>query len=283
MLTVRRTGRALPWGVLALLLSACSGNAPTRSEGPPPPSTTCQGLPPDTLSGIPAGFYAGTAGLCGTALRDALHALVRGHRVLGYTFARDSLYAFVDRGNMAVIVDVYAGRTATGVTTRATAAANGFNTEHAWPRSRGAEQDPALSDLHHLFTSDSLSNITRSNYPYGRVSGTVLWTSGPAGGTDVSRLGYDASGRIVFEPRPSRRGDLARALYYFYVRYNGQRTSSWSLANFSQEAELLALWSQQDPVDEYERARNRNVQRAQGNRNPFVDYPAFITRLGTVP
>lgn len=276
--TRRAAVPGLSAALVAILLGACGGESPT-SIAPPPPSLACQGAPPDTLDGLPAAFYGGTQGRCGASLQAALHALVRTQRVLGYTFARDSLYAFVDRGNRAVIVDVYAGRTATGVTTRATAAAAGFNTEHTWPRSRGAEQDPALSDLHHLFTSDSLSNSTRSNFPYGLVSGAVLWTSGPASGGEQSRMGYDAVGRLVFEPRPSRRGDLARALYYFYVRYDDQRTSSYSLTNFNQERELLALWSAEDPVDEYERARNRAVQRAQGNRNPFVDYPAFVTRL----
>lgn len=267
----------------AAVVAACGRGTTEVAPAPPPPAASCSGLPPDTLSGLPAGFYASTQGLCGRALILALHALVRAQRVLGYTSARDSLYAFVDRGNRPAIVDIYTGRVATGVTSRASAAAAGFNTEHSWPRSRGAEEDPALSDLHHLWTSDEAANGSRSNYPYGLVSGTVLWTSSVAGVPESSRLGYNSSNQLVFEPRPSRRGDIARALLYFYVRYDPQRTPSFSTANFSREIDYLKLWAKEDPVDEYERARNLAVQRAQGTRNPFIDYPAFVDRLGDIP
>jgi endonuclease I len=202
--------------------------------------------------------------------------------VLGYTAARDSLYANVDDpDNDDVIEDVYVGRAAARVNSRATAAAANLNTEHAWPQSRGADQDPAMSDLHHLFTSDETANTRRSNNPFGTVSGTVVWSGGT--GTDVSRLGYNGLGELVFEPRPSRRGDIARALLYFYVRYRATPTASFTLANFNREEATLLRWAQEDPPSDFERRRNDLVHRAQGNRNPFVDWPEFVTAIGDFP
>lgn len=268
-------------GALLLLAAACSGGGSTVGPTPPPPGN-CTTAPPAVANG----YYEAARNRCGAALLTAVHEIVRGQRILGYTLARDSLYAFVDRGNLSAIVDLYTGRSVPGVTTRATAAANQINTEHIWPRSRGAENDPALSDLHHLFSSDEAANSQRSNFPFGAVRGTVLWTSSnPPSPGDVSRVGYanGNSGQIVFEPRPSKRGDIARALLYFYTRYNAQRTTGYSLANFAFERDLIIAWAREDAPDAYERARNDAVQRAQGNRNPYVDWPELLTLIPDFP
>jgi deoxyribonuclease I len=279
-----RIARQRSWLALALAaLSACGGGSSNDgiTPPPPPPPPTCNTAVPanGSITGLPNNYYVSATGKCGANLVAALHQVVKNHRVLGYTFARDSLYAFVDRGNMAEIVDVYAGKVATGVVSRATAAQFGFNTEHAWPRSRGAENDPALSDLNHLFTSDETANTNRNNHPFGVVTGQVSWSTTPVNG-EQSKLGFDATGAIVFEPRASRRGDLARALFYFYVRYKPQPPSGFSLQNFTKERELLLAWHAADPPDDYERARNNAVYRAQGNRNPFIDWPVFATAIG---
>lgn len=265
---------------VTLALVACGGGGSSTTA--PPPPNTCTTTPPAAQ----ISYYTPAQSRCGTALLTALQQLVRGQRVLGYTSARDSLYAFVDRGSRTWIVDLYTGRQAIGVTTRATAAQNGINTEHTWPRSRGAEVDPALSDLHHLFSSDSAANERRQNYPYGLVRGTVIWT-GPAaaGSAETSRLGYanGSSGQIVFEPRATVRGDIARGLLYFYLRYNTDRPSGYSLLNFAHERDLLIAWAREDPVDAWERSRNDAVFRAQGNRNPFIDWPELLDLLPTLP
>ncbi len=267
---------------LVLLLAAmvaCGGDGGGGATSPtPPPTNACTTTPPASQ----ATYYAPARNRCGPALLTTLQQLVRGQRLLGYTAARDSLYAFIDRGDRPWIIDAYTGREAVGVNTRATAAAASINTEHLWPRSRGAEVDPALSDLHHLFSSDETANSQRSNFPFGLVRGTVLWTSpNPRSPGDVSRLGYanGNSGPIVFEPRPSVRGDIARALLYFHLRYHTDRPSGYSVANFSFERDLLLAWAREDPPDAWERARNDGVQRAQGNRNPFIDWPALLDLL----
>ena len=38
----------------------------------------------------------------------------------------------------------------------------------------------------------------------------------------------------------------------------------------------LRNWHTEDPVDEAEVERNNQVQNAQGNRNPFIDFPHLV-------
>jgi len=46
-------------------------------------------------------------------------------------------------------------------------------------------------------------------------------------------------------------------------------------------ASVLYQWHIQDPVDDVERARNDVVYSYQGNRNPFIDHPEWVAKLGT--
>lgn len=154
------------------------------------------------------GYFDAAIGKSGSALRQALATIIATNRYLGYLTTpntRDSLYAFVDDPDGDdMITDLYVGRTGF-VNSRATAFTAGFETEHTWPQSRGADTDLAPgTDLNILFTADSQANRIRSNYPFGIVTQNVQWTSGA--GADVSRLGQDAQGRVVFEPRASKRG-----------------------------------------------------------------------------
>ncbi len=280
MLSFRlHSARAAALALFTLSLGCAGGESSTE---PTPPPNTCTTAPPAVASG----YYNTARNRCGTALLSAVHTIIRDQRVLGYTFARDSLYAFIDRGDRTWIVDLYTGREAVGVTTRASAAASNINTEHVWPRSRGADNDPSLSDLHHLFSSDENANSQRSNFPFGLVRGTVLWTSSnPPTPGDVSRLGYanGNGGQIVFEPRPSKRGDIARAILYFYTRYNTQRPSGYSVQNFAFERDLIVAWAREDPPDNWERARNDGIFRAQGNRNPYIDWPELLDLIPSFP
>ena len=233
---------------------------------------------------LPAGYYSTAQGKTGAALLAALDRIVCRARVLGYDAARDSMYARVeDPDNDDLLADVYIGRVAT-INSRATAAAANFNTEHSWPQSRGAQTDPAMSDIHHLFPADEGANSRRSNLPFGVVVGTPTWTSpDPDGDGDVSKQGRNAGNIEVFEPRNAKKGDIARAIFYFYVRYNSRRTPNFTLENFNIEEATLIQWSAADPPDAFERQRNSLAFRAQGNRNPFIDHPEYVAAIGDFP
>ena len=246
-----------------------------------PVACATPGFSADTA--LPAGYYSATTGKTGTALIDALHRIVCRARVLGYTAARDSLYANIeDPDNNDIIADVYFGRTAT-INSRATAEAADINTEHSWPQSLGAADDPAMSDIHHLFPADETANSRRSNMPFGIVVDTQWVGTDSDSDGDVSVQGLDADGDPVFEPRDDKKGDIARALLYFYVRYKNAPTDDFTLENFTEEEETLIQWAEDDPPDAHESARNALVFRAQGNRNPFIDRPELVAGIGDFP
>ena len=267
-------------------VTATSGAGPFNfCYGPLAVETPCTVTAPAIDATIPAGYYNLAEGKTGTSLLTALHAIIDDQRVLTYDAGRDSLYSFVeDQDNDDVLIELYVGDPREGVNSRATALLADLNAEHTWPQSLGADNDPPESDLHHLFAADETANNRRSNNPFGNVVSDTTWVSPlvttPA---EQSVLGRDSQNRVVFEPRDSKKGDIARAILYFYVRYNYQRPSGFSLANFNIEEATLLEWARQDPPDEYERARHNLVYRAQGNRNPFIDRPDFLDAVGDFP
>lgn len=213
-------------------------------------------------------------GKTGEELLVGLTKLIQKHKDLGYEKARDIMFADVDDyQNQDTIECVYTGRLGTGIKDRSSAYSKNYNTEHTWPQSKGAE-GVAKSDLHHLFPVDCNENSRRSSTPFGEVK-TFSETS------DRSGEGLDSRGNKVYEPRDAHKGNVARALLYFYTCY--RNTSKIDLSNFRQEREVLVRWSQQDPVDAAERQRNEAVYRVQGNRNPYIDHPEYLSQIANIP
>jgi deoxyribonuclease-1 len=199
-------------------------------------------------------------------LRRLLYVRITDHIALGYGDARAYMYSELDVTD-GLVECVY-----TGALTAAdgTSAPGDFNTEHSWPQSLGASSEPARSDLHHLFPATARSNNARSNNLYGetacdQTAACGWFESGSERGASVS------DGSTVFEVRPQTRGNIARAQFYFAVRYE--------LAIEEPVETVLRSWNESDPPDERERARNEGIERVQLNRNPFVDYPEFVDRI----
>lgn len=215
-------------------------------------------------------------GLTNQRLIDALYQHVRGHTALGYAIARDHMY-----GRREPVIDIFDGKlecvyTGREVDPDGTRTPGGMNTEHSWPQSHGSKEEPARSDLHHLFVTDQGVNSRRSNYHYGDttcdadVEVFCTW-EGEAGAGEVSQLGVSPSGERVFRVRSERRGDIARAQFYFATRY--------SMAIGPETEATLKRWHLEDPPDARERLRNDRIQAVQGNRNPFVDCPSLVGRI----
>ncbi len=138
------------------------------------------------------------------------------------------------------------------------------------------------SDVHHLFPVNQIqANLKRSNYPLGEVLTVEYEYLG-------CKLGLDANGKKVFEPRNTHKGDAARALFYMALTYNGQADQSgqpknWGFKNpisasitYGQDQELLKKWHFQDLPDAREIARNDFIDSLQGNRNPFIDSVQYV-------
>ena len=117
--------------------------------------------------------------------------------------------------------------------------------------------------MHHLFPVNSRANSTRSTRMFADV-----YYGKPVVNCEISQ--YDDN-YPYFEPPANHRGNVARAIFYFAVRYKGEISK--------REEDALRRWHEQDPVDEAERIRNDKIYELQGNRNPFIDYPELVGRI----
>ncbi len=256
-------------------MAACGQGAivPPQLRSAQAPTQFNRFAAPNTLrpQAAPANYYVQAEGQQGEALLSTLSQIVSKHQELGYDNGRDIMFSEADDlDNDDVVTCVYTNRQITRVTDAGSAYAQNVNTEHTWPKSKGASGGPAKSDLHHLFPTDVNSNSARSSLPFGKVVKVKKTFGG-------SKLGTDANGRNVFEPQDSHKGNVARALFYFYTVYGRQS----SLANFKAEEPVLQEWHRMDPVDALEQGRNDAIFKHQHNRNPYIDHPEFVAAIGS--
>jgi endonuclease I len=276
---IHRT-RTASLAILALTLFACGRPLQVAPPAPLAPAVRTQTKAP--LRAAPADYYKGADGLAGDSLLRALRQRINAHTDLGYDNGRDALFASVDDyTDENKIVSVYTGETITGVTNRGTAADKGFNTEHTWPQSLGAA-GVAKADLHHLYGVDMKSNGIRSSWPFGKVVNPVTVLPDLSVPGQSAKLGTDAGSAQVFEPPDRHKGNVARALMYFYTCYavKGKGGGPLSLKNWAIEQKVLRQWHTLDPVDDAERQRNDRIFTVQKNRNPYIDRPEFVEQVG---
>ena len=214
--------------------------------------------------------FAFTQNLEGQELFNALQKYLNESLMFSYTDARQYMFSKADNVN-GTVECVYTGKT---IQTPGIPNINIFNTEHSWPQSKGADQEPARSDIYIIYPADAKANERRSNHPYGIVSRSMVWESGG------SKLGLpQASADSVFEPRDKMKGNVARSLLYFATRY-GNRKGSFDQSGFLTNMEpLIRTWNKQDPVDERERSRALSIASAQKRMNPYIAYPDMADRM----
>lgn len=200
------------------------------------------------------------------------------HTAIGYPAARVFLmgnFYLVKNGNGYAVRDVYCDTNRADF--RKDFPAPGsvpdntvVNIEHTWPQSHFTRRFPdetQKSDLHHLFPTDSQINAIRGNNMFGEVTQDLMTLK-----CSASRFGVGSAGsEDVFEPPQDHKGNVARALFYFAVRYDMQIDP--------REEVVLRKWHKEDPVDEEEMRRNEAIFQAQGNRNPFIDFPELVDRI----
>ncbi len=216
----------------------------------------------DCLRCDEAGFWDATKHLDdASAIRAAIRAE---QEAFSCDYTSSINYLFLRLDNLDGTVEcIYTGRTTT-VTNQRPDPTNDMNTEHAWPQSEGADTAPARCDLHHLYPSDVDANSARAAYPYGVVTSSTTWSQGG------SRLGRDASGQTVFEPRDARKGDIARSMLYFSQRYQMTLPAA--------RLALFKAWHDDDPVDAREWDRTSQIDGQQGSANPFIACPDLVQR-----
>lgn len=149
---------------------------------------------------------------------------------------------------------------------------NGINCEHTYPQSKGAEFGNAKSDMHHLYPSRAAVNEARLNYPFAEIDDnkTRKWfyqTSELSSKPNTLIDEYSEGTTNFFEPREDHKGNVARAVFYFYTMYDIQADKLF----FDTMRSTLCQWHILDPVDSMEWHRSQLIGKYQENKaNPFV-------------
>ncbi len=217
---------------------------------------------------IPDSRYNSTYNKWDSELKSALTSIISNNTSISYEDARVELFGYIanESGQVRCVYTNEWYSCSPGNTPNWDL----INTEHTWPQSMGAE-GVAKSDLHHLFPTNSQANSIRGNYPFGIVA-NASWQEGG------SKKGSDIGGNTVFEPRDDHKGDTARALFYFSLRYNNPN----NFLNSANQQQVLRNWYYDDPVSQYEIHRNDEIKDIQGKPNPFIEYPMLLDRIANL-
>ncbi|MCF0107873.1 MAG: endonuclease, partial [Bacilli bacterium] len=188
------------------------------------------------------------------------------------------------------------------------------NTQKAWQRehafcaslmcgsttSNATKNKGRATDFHNLFAADASGNNSRGNKNFG-----VADTTNANYQNRTVKDGYDGYSfdNKIFEPGDKDKGRLARAIFYMgtmykddeidtknnvtmkgltiqeeYVDYVAGNDGAFAIGSLS----TLLNWNNAIPVDRLEMQHNVSVLTneingvAQGNRNPYVDYPELV-------
>lgn len=213
----------------------------------------------------------------GSTVKSALNNTIKNNKVFSYKKAREYLFGSLhlekDQDGSYIVTDVYCQNThgkSIGVAPGRIPNSNVINCEHTWPQSKFNKSESTSaqkSDLHHLFPVDSRSNSSRGNIMFAEVNGRDVHEN-----CSASQRGQDIySQQTAFQPPLEHRGNVARAMFYFSIRYN--------ISIPDREEKHLREWHLQDPVDAMEIKRNEEIFKLQNNRNPFIDEPSVVDEI----
>ncbi|MEO8083647.1 MAG: endonuclease [Ardenticatenales bacterium] len=250
------------------------------------------------------------ATLRGAALRDRVHVCAAsGHRKRGVDFAATRILPESERDTAVPdnVIDVYYDESIP--------ADGRWDVEHSWPQTFGfpgpiEDCNVPLADAHHLFVANPTANGPSGHWDraFDYCDHNCIPLPADVAPEKQNRRGRSVDGNDVFEVWRGRRGDVARALLYMDVRYDGGPTAAdtprgGGVCHDEPDLQLVALpprggllvkgevrfgqlstavrWALQDRVDERESRRNDVIARRdmQGNRNPFVDDEGLICRV----
>jgi len=227
-------------------------------------------------------YYSAANGKKGSALKTALYNIIKSPDVTSYNGLIEA-YHKTDTRSDGKLRDWYSNATNYTWSDRNgnTNEGAGWNREHSVPQSWFSEASPMKSDIVHVIPTDCYVNNRRSSYPLGEV-GTITYQSKNA----YSKLGScrtSGYSGTVFEPNDVIKGDMARIYFYMATCYE-DRLTGWGHSVFTTSkfpglenwvTNMMLRWSEDDPLDAVEIARNNAVEDVQDNRNPFVDFPGL--------
>lgn len=273
-------------------------------------------------NGGASGYYQHVNTSSAPQLRCSLHETIKGHTAYPYSGSGTNTWTILevadeDPNNPGRVLDAYRNRSYAKVADRAGSGSGlKYNREHSWPNSLGfgtPTGDKGLpyapyTDTHMLYLTDATWNADRGNKPYANCTSgcgerITEANNGHGGGSGV----YPGNSNWVktpdgnsgsFEVWNHRKGDMARAVLYMAIRYEGGRDATTGQSEPDLELtdernkivmtssspaymgllSTLLQWHQLDPPDAAERERNEVIYSFQGNRNPFIDHPEWATQ-----
>lgn len=235
------------------------------------------------FSQIPSYYNDVNLNLSGTDLKDELATKIISTHTNVLTYTPDVWDALkqsdLDPNNSNNVVLIYGWNDAdSDITNDRTRAKNNhgsgsgvWNREHVYSKSLA---NPNLgttgpgADAHNLRPADAQRNSSRSNRKFASGSGTASY---------ITSSGY-------WYPGDEWKGDVARMMMYMYLRYGNQCLPTGvgvgnTVPTDPDMIEMFLQWNVDDPVSELEEQRNPVLEQMQGNRNPFIDNPAFATQI----
>lgn len=215
-------------------------------------------------------YYTDANNLVGDSLKTTLHTLLNtDFTPTSYDEARQILGvsdALLD--DPSKVYTIYSSATVSSTWDGTT-----WTREHVWPNSRlgiprvsGSQRNQA-SDLHNLRAIIQSVNASRSDRYFTDNTGD-------------NQINDDTG----YYPGDDHKGDVARILFYMATMYDfleladdGFDTGETYTMDHIKMGKLSALleWHKEDPVDAFEIKRNQAIFEAQGNRNPYIDQPAY--------
>jgi len=270
-----------------------------------------------TFAQAPPGYYSSVVSSSAASLRLTLHQVIDDHTRIPYTSSQTDTWDVLNQAdedplNSSHIVDVYRNASYQKIG----GGIGVYNREHTWPKSYGFPNDVPdnypYPDCHQLYLCDGGYNSSRSNRPFAFTNAfanerVTVSTNGAGGGGGVypgNSNWYDSIGSNGrWEAWADRRGDVARALFYLDIRYEGgvhgitgsqepnliltdninlvvqSNTGNNEQVAYMGYLSTLLQWHDADPVDQRDLDRNDVVFSYQGNRNPFVDHPEWVDCL----
>ena len=290
---------------LAMLVSACTGHSSaafSSSNGGDSNSSSHK-----TYEHCYDGYYDSLVSWTnGEDLKNQLNAIIRnGYTALSYSGNFDSnVNADHSMYDFEYLDVIYSSTNSYKTDTN-----KGWQREHAWCASLmcgttttdAVKQKGRATDFHNLFAAEAGGNQSRGNKNYGVADKTAANYTNRT--TSNGQDGYSFA--TEFEPGNIDKGRLARAIFYMATMYkdaeedvaNGVTMGGLTIVNdpvnyvagddchfaIGNLNDLLS-WNNSYAVDFLEMQHNVSVYTnannpdgfAQGNRNPYVDYPGLV-------
>jgi len=258
----------------------------------------------------PPGYYDSVDTSSPAAMRATLHEVIDDHLRFPYTSGNTDTWDILEEAqenpsNSAHVIDVYLNASYV----KHGQGNSDYDREHPWPKSYGFPNDNSsnypYSDCHVLFLCNGSYNSSRGNKPFGSCTASctekpTVANNGEGGGSGVYPGNSNWASTSYWEAWGGKRGDVARALLYMDVRYEGglhgvtsaqepdliltddpvlianSNTGQNELVAYMGLLSVLLQWHYEDPPDDFERDGHEVVYGYQGNRNPFIDHPEWV-------